>query len=76
VPRQHDVVRDLVLYPFAELFAIAAVVVGVRRYRPAAPAAWLLIAAGFFSYWVGDVVWGARGRRRQRRLERRDGGRA
>jgi hypothetical protein len=58
VPAKHVVVRELVLYPLAELVAIAAIVVGVRRYRPAAPAAWLLIAAGFFAYWIGDVLWG------------------
>lgn len=57
-PRGHVAVRELVLYPLAEVAAIAAIVVGVRRYRPVAPAAWLLIAAGFFSYWIGDVLWG------------------
>jgi signal transduction histidine kinase len=58
VPPRHEVIRGLVLYPLAELGAIAAIVVGVRRYRPAAPAAWLLIAAGFFAFWIGDVLWG------------------
>jgi len=58
VPPGHDLARDLVLYPLTELAAVAAIVVGVHRYKPAAPAAWLLIAAGFFSYWVGDVLWG------------------
>jgi hypothetical protein len=58
VPPGHEVVRGLVLYPLAELGAIAAIVVGVLRYRPASPAAWLLIAAGFFAFWIGDVLWG------------------
>lgn len=52
------VLRELVFYPLAEATAIAAIVVGVRRYRPASPAAWLLIAAGFFCFFIGDVLWG------------------
>ena len=50
--------RNAVIYPLTELAAIAAIVYGVRRYRPAAPAAWLLIAGGFGLWWVGDVLWG------------------
>jgi signal transduction histidine kinase len=46
-----------VLYPFAELGAIVAIVVGVRRYRPAAPQAWLLIAGGLLAYMAGDTLW-------------------
>ena len=46
-----------VLYPFAELGAIAAIVVGVRRYRPIAPHAWLLIAGGLAAFMAGDVLW-------------------
>jgi signal transduction histidine kinase len=51
-------VRNLVIYPGVELAAILAIVLGVRRFRPEAPQAWLLIAAGFSAYWVGDVIWG------------------
>jgi signal transduction histidine kinase len=58
VPRSNIVVRELILYPLAELGAVAAIVVGVRRFRPPAPAAWLLIAAGFFVYCIGDILWG------------------
>jgi signal transduction histidine kinase len=46
-----------VVYPFAELAAVLAIVVGVRRYRPAAPQAWLLIAGGLLAFTAGDVLW-------------------
>jgi hypothetical protein len=49
--------RELILYPAAEGGAVLAVLVGVARYRPVAPQAWLLIAAGLFMYLIGDVVW-------------------
>jgi signal transduction histidine kinase len=49
--------RELTLYSLVEAGAVAAVVVGVRRYRPAAPSAWLLIAAGVSAFLVGDVIW-------------------
>ena len=58
VPSGQVAVRELILYPLAELGAIAAIVVGVARFRPSAPEAWLLIAAGFLAYWIGDVLWG------------------
>jgi hypothetical protein len=35
-------IRNVVIYPVTEACAVAAVVVGVLRYRPTAPAAWLL----------------------------------
>jgi signal transduction histidine kinase len=50
--------HDTVLYAAIELGAVCAVAVGVRRYRPAAPQAWLLIAAGIFAFTIGDLVWG------------------
>jgi signal transduction histidine kinase len=50
--------RELVVYPAAEAVAVVAVLVGVGRYRPSAPFAWLLIAAGLVAYLVGDVIWG------------------
>jgi signal transduction histidine kinase len=50
--------HDTALYATIELGAVCAVVVGVRRYRPAAPHAWLLIAAGIFAFAIGDLVWG------------------
>jgi signal transduction histidine kinase len=51
-------VRELVVYPAAELVAILAVVIGIRHYRPSAPRAWLLIAAGLGAYLIGDTIWG------------------
>jgi signal transduction histidine kinase len=54
-------IRDLVVYPLAEACAIAATVVGVRRFRPAAPSAWLLIATALVAFMVGDVIWGVYG---------------
>jgi signal transduction histidine kinase len=57
IPRSHDVARTTFIYPLTEAAAIAAVVVGVRRYRPTAPIAWLLIAGGFATYLVGDLFW-------------------
>lgn len=50
--------RVLVLYPAGSLVAAAAIVVGVRRYRPRVPAAWLLIACGLASFAVADFVYG------------------
>jgi signal transduction histidine kinase len=50
--------RELVIYTLVELGAVAAVVVGVRRYQPAAPAAWLLIGGGMLAFTAGDVLWG------------------
>ena len=58
VPAQHVVFRDLILYPLIELGAVAAILVGVRRYRPADPRAWLLIAGCLFLFACGDLVWG------------------
>jgi signal transduction histidine kinase len=52
----HVVARN-VLYNAAELGAIVAVVVGVRRYRPRAPYAWLLVAGGIVMLFVGDTIW-------------------
>ena len=50
--------RELVVYPAAEVVAIVAVLIGVVRYRPSARRAWLFIAAGLVSFLVGDVIWG------------------
>ena len=52
----HLVARN-VLYNTAELGAILAIAVGVRRYRPNAPHAWLLLAGGLFMFWIGDTLW-------------------
>jgi signal transduction histidine kinase len=49
--------RELALYSLVEASTVAAVVVGVRRYRPVAPQAWLLIAGGVAAFLIGDVIW-------------------
>lgn len=54
----HVVARNI-LDNAAELGAIVAIVVGVRRYRPSAPHAWLLVAGGIFMFWIGDSLWAA-----------------
>lgn len=59
VPARYEVLRSLVLYPLADLTALASILVGVRRHRPRAPRAWLLIAAGVAAFTVADVVYGA-----------------
>lgn len=56
VARGHVVARN-VLYNVAEFIAIVAIVAGVRRYRPRAPHAWLLIAGGIVMLFVGDSIW-------------------
>jgi diguanylate cyclase (GGDEF)-like protein/PAS domain S-box-containing protein len=37
------------------LSPVVAILVGVRRYRPAAKLAWLLLAAGSALFWLGDL---------------------
>src|SRR5262245_49022035 len=49
--------RALTLYSLVEAATVVAVIVGVRRYRPAAPQAWLSIAAGLAAFLIGDVIW-------------------
>jgi signal transduction histidine kinase len=52
----HVVARN-VLYSVAEIGAILAIAIGVRRYRPNARHAWLLVAGGLFMFWIGDLLW-------------------
>src|SRR5262245_33218620 len=56
-PSDWTVARDLLLYPLTGFATAAALEFAVRRYRPAAPVAWRLIAAGVASWAVGDMVW-------------------
>jgi signal transduction histidine kinase len=49
--------KDGIVYNGAELGAVVGIVVGVRRYQPATPSAWLLIAAGVGAFLAGDVTW-------------------
>ncbi|HET9740746.1 MAG TPA: EAL domain-containing protein [Solirubrobacteraceae bacterium] len=37
------------------LSPVVAILVGLRRYRPASPAPWWCFAAGLFLFWLGDV---------------------
>ncbi len=37
------------------LSPVVAIVIGVRRYRPASPAPWWCFALGLFLFWLGDV---------------------
>jgi signal transduction histidine kinase len=52
-----SVVARNVLYNAAELGAIVAILIGVRRYRPSGPLAWLLVVGGLVSFWIGDLLW-------------------
>jgi len=58
IPAEHDLLRGVIIFPATEAAAIAAVVYGVHRHRPHAPAAWLLLAGGFASWLIGDLIWG------------------
>jgi signal transduction histidine kinase len=57
VGSRHDALRNLTIYAGVELAAVLAIGAGVRRYRPAAPQAWLLIGLGLTTWWIGDVIW-------------------
>ncbi len=58
LPASWSVLRYLVIYPAAGLLAAVSVLVGVRRFRPVAPQAWLLIGAGLCSNLIADVITG------------------
>lgn len=49
-------VPDIVLYGLVSLSAVAAILAGLRLYRPADAIAWRLLAAGLLAYLVADVV--------------------
>jgi diguanylate cyclase (GGDEF)-like protein len=48
---------QLALLSLTQLVGGVAVLVGVRRHRPARPAAWLALAAGGFSFGAGVACW-------------------
>jgi signal transduction histidine kinase len=50
--------HDAVTYPGVEALAVVCILLGVRRFRPARPEAWLAIAAGVFVWFLGDLTWG------------------
>jgi signal transduction histidine kinase len=58
VPSGHVILREELIYVGAEAAAAAGIVYGVRRYRPDAELAWLLLAAGVGAFAVGDLIWG------------------
>ena len=39
------------------ILAVIAIVVGIRRNRPARPRAWYLLAAGQGAFAMGDLIW-------------------
>jgi diguanylate cyclase (GGDEF)-like protein/PAS domain S-box-containing protein len=47
----------VVVYTLVGLSAVAAILVGVRRHRPASPLVWCLLAAGRLCYVVADVLF-------------------
>jgi diguanylate cyclase (GGDEF)-like protein/PAS domain S-box-containing protein len=47
----------VVVYTLVGLSAVAAILVGVRRHRPADPLVWYLLAAGRLCYVVADVLF-------------------
>ena len=47
----------VVVYTLVGLSAVAAILVGVRRHRPASPLVWYLLAAGRLCYVVADVLF-------------------
>jgi len=57
IPSAYVTTRNGIIYPLVEFGAVVGIVVGVRRYRPGTPWAWLLIAGGVASWLVGDIVW-------------------
>ncbi|HEX5617046.1 MAG TPA: ATP-binding protein [Solirubrobacteraceae bacterium] len=57
IPLDRVLVRTL-LTVGGDAVAAAAIVVGVRRYRPRLPGVWLLLAGGLACWLVADVIWG------------------
>ena len=58
LPGSWTVLRYLVIYPAAGLLAAASVLIGIRRFRPVAPQAWILIGAALCSNMIADVITG------------------
>jgi signal transduction histidine kinase len=49
-------IPDMVIYGVVGLSGVAAVVLGLRLYRPEHATAWRLLAAGLLAYFVADLV--------------------
>jgi signal transduction histidine kinase len=58
MPSSWAVLRQLIVYPAGDLVGVASVFVGIRRYRPVVPQAWMFIGAGLGVILLGDVLWG------------------
>jgi signal transduction histidine kinase len=58
LPERFEFLREEVIFGGGELAAATMIVVAVRWYRPAAPLAWVLIAAGIALWAIGDLTWG------------------
>jgi signal transduction histidine kinase len=58
MPSSWTVLRSVVLGPGAGVGSVACVVIGVGRYRPVAPRAWLLLGAGLAMFTLGFFVTG------------------
>jgi hypothetical protein len=58
LPTHLNTLRNVVIYSGVELAASVCIVVGVIRFRPRGAWAWLAIAAGIFTWFVGDLLWG------------------
>src|SRR4051794_38935183 len=49
---------DTLLYSGVEALAGAAILMGVRLYRPHAPTAWWTLAGALFAWSLADLIWG------------------
>ena len=57
LPALPSAVAKVVVYSLVGLSAVAAILVGVRRHRPASPLVWYLLAAGRLCYVAADVLF-------------------
>jgi hypothetical protein len=53
----HDQDVSAVVYDVFPLAAVVAILIGLRRHRPARPGAWRLLAAGILLLAVGDIAY-------------------
>lgn len=57
IPQRYVALRELGIYNAVTTASWIAVLIGVRRYRPTAPRAWLLIGFGLLAWSLGDLAW-------------------
>ena len=48
---------QMILYQLTGIVSVAAVLVGVRRNRPASARPWILLALGISTWVIGDAIW-------------------